>query len=149
MAVRATDGPSCEFCDNFISIYMLDSVVEDERSVRKSTSIDVYCRGIDVGEKQTATVISDKDPLAMTDNSANYEERSSAGDGPKEKADVDTTPGEEESKPSNAESISQSNGKKKKKKKKKKKASKGTESTQNNTEEKETNNEGQTSQGGI
>ena len=146
--MRSTDGPSCEFCDNFIYIYVLHSVVDDKRSVRKSTSIYVYCRGIDVGEKQTATVVSDKDPLAMTDNSANYEGRPSAGDGPKEKTEVDTIPGEDESKSSNAESISQNNGKKKKKKKKKK-ASKGTESAQNNTEEKETNNEGQTSQGGI
>lgn len=126
---------------------MLESAVEDERSVRKSTSIDVCCRGISVGEKETATVVSDKDPLSMTDNTDNYEDRPSAGNRPKENADEDTTHGEDESKPSNAESISQNNGKKKKKKKKKK-ASKGTESAQNNTEEKETKNEEQTSEGG-
>lgn len=126
---------------------MLESVVEDARSVRKSTSIDVCCRGISVGEKETATVVSDKDPLSMTDIKDNYEDRSSAGNGPKENADEDTTHGEDESKPSNAECISQNNGKKKKNKKKK--ASKGTESAQNNTEKKETKNEEQASQGGI
>ena len=130
---------------------MLESVVEDERSVRKSTSIDVCCRGISFGEKEAATVVSDKDPLptCMTDNNDNCEDKSSVANGPKENAGEDTTHGEDESKRSNAESISQNKGKKKKNKKKKKKASKGTESAQNNTEEKETENEEQTSQGGI
>lgn len=113
---------------------MFDSVVED----------DVCCRGISVDGK-TAAVVSDKNPFAMTDNNGNYESRSSLGEWPYEKADVDTTHGEDESKTSNAECISQ----KKRKKKKKKKASKGTESAENNTEERETNNEEQTSPGGI
>lgn len=100
---------------------MLGSVVED----------DACCRGISLNE--TAAVLSGKDPFGMNDNNDNYEDRSSDGDGPEEKAD--------ESKPSNAECISQQN--------RKKKASKGTESVENNTEERETKNEGQTSLGGI
>ena len=112
---------------------MFDSVAED----------DACCWGISVCGK-TAAVVSDKKPLAMTDND-NYEDRSSTGEWPNEKADVDTTHGEDESKPSNAECISQNN----RKTKKNKKAFKGTESAENNTEERETKNEEQTSQGGI
>ena len=131
---------------------MLDSVVEDERSPRKSTSIDVACRGISVDEKGPTTVESGKDHLAMVDNmyNDNCEGRSTASDRPKEiflkeKTEIDTALGEDENKPSNAESSSQSKGKKKKKKK----ASKGTESPQNNTDRKETKNEDQTSSEGI
>jgi len=129
---------------------MLDSVVKDERSVRKGSYIGVGCRGISVDEKGAPTVVSGKDRLAMIDNNDSYKERSTAGDGPKEiflneNADVDTTLGEDKSKPSNAESSSQS----KRKKTKKEKASKGTDSAQNNTEKKETKNEEQTSSEGI
>ena len=113
---------------------MFDSVVED----------DVCFRGISVGGK-TAAVLTGKDPLAMSDNNDNYEDRSSADDGPTVKVDVDTIHGEDESKPSNAECISQNN----RKKKTKKKASQGTENAENNTEEKGTKNEDQTSSGVI
>lgn len=129
---------------------LLYSLVYDDQVAKKNTSADVDSQGISDDEKGPASIASDKDPLAVTDNNDNYENRSTAVDGQRQiflskKVDADTAFGEDESKTSNAKSSSQS----KEKQQKKKKASKGRESAQNNTEGKKTNNEEQTSSEGI
>lgn len=128
---------------------MLVSVVDDDRSARKSTSIDVDSRGISVKEKGAASVLNNKDPLTVADNNDSYEDRSTVGDGqneiPLNEKDVDTRLREDESKPSNAEFSSQSKGEKEKKNK----SSKGTGSAQSNAKGEEVKKEEQNSSEGI
>ena len=117
---------------------MLVPVVDDDRSARKSTSIaDVDGRGISVDDKGAATVLNVKDLFTMADNNDNFEDRSAVGDGQNDRL------GEEERKPSNAESSSQN----KENEKKKEKASKGARGPQNNTKSDEMTKEQNSSEG--
>ena len=125
---------------------MLVSVVDDERSAR-----NVDGGSISVNEKVTASVVADKNLIAMADNDDNYKDsRPKVGDDelkeiPPNEKDVHTKPSDEEftglvSLPSKA-----------KKKKKKKKASKlkGKGSALNNTKGEEVEKEGHSSFEGI
>lgn len=84
----------------------------------------------------------------MADNNSSYEDRSTVGVGQNEiflnEKDSVTRLGEDESKPSQEESRSKSNGKNKENK-----ASKETGSAQNNTERKDTKNRQRSSSEGI
>lgn len=123
-------------------------VADDDQSARKSTSIDVAGRGISVDEKGAASVVNEKDPLAMADNNDIYEDRSTAGYGQKEislnEGDAGTRLGRDESKPSQEKSSLQSE-----EKNKEKKASKETGSAQSNTERKKSKNKERSSSEGI
>ena len=116
---------------------MLVPVVDDDPSARKSTSTDVDGREINVNDEGASTVVNIKDLLTMADNSDNFEDRSTLGDGQNDRL------GEDGGKPSNAESISQN----KEKEKKKEKGSRGTGGAQNNTESDEVQNEKNSSEG--
>lgn len=97
-------------------------------------------------ENGASSVVNDIDPLVVADNNENDENRT-VGDGQEEnliEKDSDTRRGEDERKPSQEESCSQS-----KWKNKEKKASKGTGSAQNDTERKETENKERSSSAGT
>ena len=130
---------------------MLVSVVDDGRRARKSTSTDVDSRRMSVDEKVAASVVADKNLIAMADNNDNYENRATDGNELKEfsmnEKDVDSKPTMKEC----TGLVSLPSKERNSKKKKKKKASqiKGTGSDLNNTQSDEVKSEEHSSFEGI
>jgi len=129
---------------------MLVSVVDDDRRAKTSTSSDVDSRRTSV-KKKAASVVVDKNLIAMADNNVNYENRATDGNEVKE---ISLNEKDADSKPTMQECsglVSLPSKGRNSKKKKKKKASKleGTGSDLNNTQSDEVKSEEHSSFEGI